>query len=208
MDSLRNLRTDHIDLVQVHSVSAWADLEQALAPDGAVAALEEARSAGKIRFIGISGHARPAIPGHAIRQYPFETVLVAMGMVDRLISSPETFVLPVAGELKTGVIAMKTLGHGHIESVDLALRYALGLEGVSIAIVGMNVEVQIDQIVEIAARFTPLREVEEARLLEEVRPLVQKDAEESQKGKSDLFWLHDPSATGWANHDEPAQVRY
>lgn len=205
--SLRNLQTDHIDLVQVHSVSAWADLEQALAADGAVAALEQARTQGKVRFIGITGHARPAILGHALTQYKFDTVLVAMGMADRLISSPETFVLPVARDRRVGVIAMKVLAHGHVENVDLALRYTLGLDGVSLAIVGMDVPVQIDQIVETASRFEPLREDEEARLIEEVRPLVQKDAEESQKGKSDLFWLHDTSVTGWSN-DEPALVRY
>src|SRR5688572_18243211 len=90
-ESLQRLQTDHIDLVQVHAVSAWADLEQALAPDGAVAALEEARDQGLIRFIGITGHARPEILGHALMQYPFDTVLVALGVPDRLITSPETF---------------------------------------------------------------------------------------------------------------------
>lgn len=207
-ESLRKLNTDHVDLVQVHAVSAWADLEQALAPDGAVAALEEARRQGKTRFIGITGHARPAILAQALKQYRFDTVLAAMGMVDRLITSPETLLLPTARERGVGVIAMKTLGHGHLKSVDLALRYALGLDGVSLAIVGMDVPVQIEQIVEIAGRFQPLREEEEARLIEETRPIVQKDAEESQNGKSDLFWLHDTTVTGWSHHDEPARVRY
>ena len=57
----------------------------------------------------------------------------------------------------------------------------------------MDVPVQIDQIVEIAATYSPLEESEEARLIEEVRPIVQKDAEASQNGKSSLFWLHDTS---------------
>jgi len=206
--SLEALQTDHIDLIQIHSVSAWADLEQALAADGAVHALEEARGQGKVRFIGITGHARPELLAHAITLYPFDTVLVAMGMADRLITSPETFLLPEACQRQVGVIAMKTLGHGHYRNVDLALRYSLGLNGVSTAIVGMDVPVQIEQIAAIAANFTPLKEEEEARLIEEVRPLVEKDAEESQKGKSDLFWLHDTSVTGWSHHDEPRLVRY
>jgi predicted aldo/keto reductase-like oxidoreductase len=207
-ESLAKLQTDHVDLIQIHSVSAWADLEQALAPDGAVAGAEEAKRQGKVRYIGITGHARPEILGHALTQYPFDTVLVAMGMADRLITSPETFLLPRARERSVGVIAMKTLGDGHYKNVDLALRYALGLEGVSLSIVGMDVPVQIDQIVSIASNFKPLAEEEEARLIEEIRPLVQKDAEESQKGKSELFWLHDTSVTGWSNHDEPCLVRY
>ncbi len=207
-ESLKNLQTDHVDLIQVHSVSAWADLEEALAPDGAIAGLEQARAEGLVRFIGITGHARPELLGHALTRYPFDTVLVACGMVDRLITSPGTFLLPRAREKNVGVIAMKTLGHGEVKNIDLALRYSLGLEGVSLAIVGMDVPVQIQQIADIAARFTPLAEEEEARLIEEVRPLLEKDAEESQKGQSKLFWLHDTTVSGWAHHDEPRLVRY
>ncbi len=125
--SLRKLQTDHVDLIQVHSVSAWADLEEALAPDGAIAGLEQAKAEGLVRFIGITGHARPELLGHALTQYAFDTVLVACGMVDKLITSPETFLLPRAREKNVGVIAMKTLGHGEVKNVDLALRYSLGL---------------------------------------------------------------------------------
>ncbi|MCW3051205.1 MAG: hypothetical protein JWN14_375 [Chthonomonadales bacterium] len=206
--SLEALQTDHIDLIQIHSVCAWADLEQALAADGAIHALEEARGQGKVRFIGITGHARPELLAHALTLYPFDTVLVALGMADRLITSPETFLLPEACQRQVGVIAMKALGHGHYKNIDLALRYSLGLNGVSTAIVGMDVPIQIEQIAAIAAGFTPLKEEEEARLIEEVRPLVEKDAEESGKGKSDLFWLHDTTVTGWSHHDEPRLVRY
>src|SRR5215210_9426532 len=137
-ESLRKLQTDHVDLIQVHAVNAWADLEQALAPDGALAALEEARDQGLVRFIGITGHARPEILGHALYQYPFDTVLVALGVADRLVSSPENFVLPRAVERNVGVIAMKVFGHGAFENRELALRYSLGLPGVSVAIIGMD----------------------------------------------------------------------
>ncbi|HEY0865809.1 MAG TPA: aldo/keto reductase [Fimbriimonas sp.] len=207
-ESLTRLQTDHVDLIQVHAVNAWADLEQALAPDGAVAALEEARSEGLVRYIGITGHARPEILGHALEQYPFDTVLVALGVADRLVTSPETFCLPKAVKHDVGVIAMKALGHGQFKNVDLALRYSLGLPGVSLAIVGMDVEIQIEQIAEIAAHFRPLDEFEEERLLNEVRPLVEQDAEKSQQGKSDLFWLHDTTVMGWSQGDEPVKVCY
>src|SRR5690349_9358670 len=79
-ESLKKLQTDHVDLIQVHAVNAMADLEQALAPDGAVTALEEARREGLVRFIGITGHARPEILAHALTRYPFDTVLSALGM--------------------------------------------------------------------------------------------------------------------------------
>lgn len=207
-ESLKKLQTDHVDLIQVHAVNAFADLEQALAPDGAVTALVEARSQGLARFIGITGHARPEILGHALTRYPFDTVLVALGVVDRLVTSPETFLLPKAIEKNAGVIAMKTLGHGEVSQRDLALRYSLGLPGVSLAIVGMDNVKQIDEIVQIAENFRPLDEREEERLIDHVRPLIEKDAEESQKGKSALFWLHDTAVMGWRQKDEPHLVAY
>jgi hypothetical protein len=207
-ESLERLQTDHVDLIQVHAVNAWADLEQALAPDGALAGLEQARREGLVRHIGITGHARPEILGHALTQYPFDTVLVALGMADRLVTSPETFLLPKAIERNVGVVAMKVLGHGEFQNIDLALRYSLGLPGVSLAIIGMDVPVQIDQIAATAADFRPLEEREEALLIEEVRPLVEKDAEESHSGQGSLFWLHDTAVMGWKEHDEPTRVRY
>ena len=95
-ESLKRLQTEHVDLIQVHAVNAFADLEQALAPDGAVAALEQARREGLVRFIGITGHARPEILAHALREYPFDTVLIALGMPDHLVTAPDSFFLPVS----------------------------------------------------------------------------------------------------------------
>jgi aryl-alcohol dehydrogenase-like predicted oxidoreductase len=207
-ESLQRLQTEHVDLIQVHAVNAWADLEQALAPDGAVAALEQARDEGLVRFIGITGHARPEILGHALTQYRFDTVLVALGAADRLVTGPETFVLPQAAERNVGVVAMKTLGHGTYPDRALALRYSLGLPGVSLAIVGMDTPEQIDEIAAVAAAFRPLRADELERLIDGVRPLVEKDARDSQQGKSDLFWLHDTAVSGWTQQDEPMLVAY
>lgn len=206
--SLERLQTDHVDLIQVHAVNAWADLEQVLAPDGAVAGLMEAREQGLIRFIGITGHARPELLGHALDRFPFDTVLVALGIADRLVTSPETFVLPKAHQRNVGVIAMKVFGHGTIANRNLALRYSLGLPGVSLAIVGMDNTEQIDENVELAANPTHLSGDEEEQLIAEVRPLVERDATESQEGKSDLFWLHDTKVMGWQEQDEPVLVSY
>lgn len=208
-ESLRKLQTDHVDLIQVHAVNAWADLEQAFAPDGALAGLGQARQEGLTRFIGITGHARPEILGHALEQYPFDTVLCALGIADRLVTSPETFLLPKAIERGVGVIAMKVLGHGAFAAErEVAVRYTLGLEGVTLAIVGMDTPEQIDEIVRIAADFRPLDEREEANLIEAARPIVEQDAKDSSQGKSKLFWLHDTAVMGWQQHDEPVMVSY
>ena len=207
-ESLGRLQTDHVDLIQLHAVNTWADLEQVLAPDGALAGMQRARDEGLVRFIGITGHARPDILARALAAHRFDTVLSALGMADRLVSGPEGAVLPVAREHNTGVIAMKVLGHGAFASRDLALRFSLGLPGVSLAIVGMRTVEEIDAIVESAAGYRPLTQEEEDRLVEEVRPLVQRDADESKQGQSQLFWLHDTSVMGWKEQDEPALVSY
>lgn len=206
--SLLALQTDHVDLIQVHAVNANADLEQALAPDGAVAALEQARQEGLVRFIGITGHARPEILAEALRRYPFDTVLSALGMADHLVTAPDTFLLPVAREKNAGVVAMKVYGHGTITYRGLALRYSLGLPGVSLAILGMKAIEEIEDNVALANQFRPLDEREEEILIGEVRDLVEKDAEASKEGKSDLFWLHDTTVMGWKQQDEPALVAY
>jgi uncharacterized protein len=207
-ESLQKLQTDHVDLIQVHAVNAWADFEQMLAPDGAIAALEEARKQGMVRYIGITGHARPEILGHALREYPFKAVLVALGVADRLITAPETFVLPEAQRRNMAVIAMKVYGHGAFKNRELALRYSLGLPGVSMAIIGLDDEQQIDEVVRLASQFRPLSSEELDQLIEEVRPVVEKDATDSKKGKSELFWLHDTAVTGWQQQDEPLLVDY
>ena len=207
-ESLEKLQTDHLDLIQIHSVSAMADLEMALAPDGAIAALEQARKEGLVRFIGITGHVRPEILAHAIQRYPFDTVLSALGIGDHLVSGPDVFLLPRAQEKNTGVIAMKALGHGEYPDVELALRFTLGLPAVSLAIVGMDDTDQIDEIVRIASNFRPLEEAEKETLIEQVRPIVEKDAKENEKGRGSLFWLHDTNVMGWKQEDEPVLVAY
>ncbi|MEA2513120.1 MAG: hypothetical protein QOJ59_2607 [Thermomicrobiales bacterium] len=207
-ESLDRLQTDHVDLIQVHAVNAWADLEQALAPDGAVAALEQARDEGMVRFIGVTGHARPELLAEALRRYPFDTVLSALGVADRLVTAPEEFLLPVARDRNAGVIAMKVLGHGEVANREFALRYSLGLPGVSLAIVGMKSPDEIDEIAALAAAYRPLDDAELAQLVDEVRPLVERDAAESENGKSPLFWLHDTKVMGWQERSEPALVTY
>jgi aryl-alcohol dehydrogenase-like predicted oxidoreductase len=206
-ESLQRLQTDYVDLIQVHAVNSFADVEQMLAPDGVLQGLEKAREEGLVRFIGITGHARPELLGFALRQYRFDTVLVALGIADRLITSPETFVLPVAQENNTGVIAMKVFGHGTYQNRALTMRYSLGLPGVSMAIIGLDNEQQIDEAIQHANNVQPLTEDELQQVIEEIRPLVMQDAN-NKDGQSELFWLHDTTVMGWKEHDEPILVSY
>lgn len=203
--NLEELHTDHVDLVQIHAVNVMADLEAALAPDGAIGALEEARRQGMTRFVGITGHARPSVLAHALERYDFDTVLVALGAVDRLVSGPEETLLPIARRKDAGVIAMKVYGHGELKNRNLALRYSLGVPGVSTAILGMKAEAEIEENVRIAREFKPLAEEELQELLQEARRLVEKD---KPTENSPLFWIYDSKSMAWQENSEPVMVAY
>jgi len=109
--SLRNLRTDRIDLVQLHGIDDEKTLEKAISPEGSLAALTEARSQGKIDFIGISGHS-PYVLAKAIRTGEFDTVLVPLNLLFR--EATEELIL-LAKELDVGVIVMKPFGGTELE---------------------------------------------------------------------------------------------
>jgi aryl-alcohol dehydrogenase-like predicted oxidoreductase len=203
--NLQELQTDHVDLLQVHAVNTMADLEAALAPDGAISAIEEARRQGMTRFVGITGHARPSVLAHALERYDFDTVLVALGAVDRLVTGPEEALLPVAQRNDVGVIAMKVYGHGELKHHDLALRYSLGLPGVSLAILGMDDESQIDENVRLAQNITPLSESELETLIGEARALVEND---KPSDRSPIFWIYDAKTMAWKENSEPFAVAY
>jgi len=203
--NLKELQTDHVDLIQIHALNAMADVETVFAPDGAIAALEEARRQGMTRFVGITGHARPWVLAHALERYDFDTVLVATGAVDRLVNGPEEMLLPQCERKGTGVIAMKVFGHGELKQRELALRYSLSLPGVSLAILGMEEEEQIDENVRLAQNYRPLSETEREPLIQEARALIEND---KTSDSSPIFWVYDIKVMGWKESSEPELVAY
>jgi len=203
--NLKELQTDHVDLIQVHAVNAMADLETALAADGAISALEEARRQGMTRFVGITGHARPSVLAHALQRYDFDTVLVALGVIDRLVTGPEEVLLPIAESKSVGVIAMKVYGHGSLNQRAQALRYSLSLPGVSTAILGMEEESQIDENVMLAQQITALNQGELDALVQEARGLIEND---KPSDNSPIFWLYDIKTMAWKEDSEPFAVAY
>ncbi|MDP9316657.1 MAG: aldo/keto reductase [Chloroflexota bacterium] len=203
--NLKELQTDHVDLLQIHAINTKADLEAALAPDGAISALDEARRQGMTRFVGITGHARPDVLAFALERYDFDAVLVALGAIDRLVTGPEDVLLPVAQRKDVGVIAMKVYGHGELKERELALRYSLGLPGVSLAILGMEEESQIDENVRLAQNYRPLAGEEINPLIDEARALVEND---KPSNNSPIFWLYDINNMAWKENSEPFAVAY
>ena len=161
--SLRRLRTDRLDLWQLHDLRTTADVNRIFAKGGALEALVQAREEGRVRFLGITGHHDPAILVEAMRRFEFDTVLVALNAADVHRLSFIQTVLPAAAARGMGVIAMKVcaqgalLGRGKLAMRE-ALGYAWSLAGVSTAIVGCQSAEEVDENARTAREFCPLDE--------------------------------------------------
>src|SRR5262245_18136992 len=147
-DSLRRLRTDHLDLWQLHDLRTLDDLHRIFAKGGALEALLEARAEGRVRFLGLTGHHDPAILLEAMRRFDFDTVLVALNAADVHRLSFIRTVLPEAARRGMGVIGMKVTSQGQLLKllrVSEAIPYVLSLAGVSHVIVGCQTPAQVEE---------------------------------------------------------------
>jgi uncharacterized protein len=182
-EALRRMGTDRIDAVHIHNLGDW-DMAQVLGPDGALAGLKEARKRGLIRFIGTSGHMRPARFARAIDSGDIDLTMNALNFADRHNYDFEGQVLPSARRHGTAVVAMKVLGGSKEWRYDgrtqanfaafheRAIRYALRLP-IACAVIGFNTVEEARQAVEVARRYRPLPAADRAALVEEGRRLAQ-----------------------------------
>ncbi len=164
--SLRNLKTDMIDLYQLHDVSRERDYERIFGPNGALEAVKKAREQGKIRFIGVSGH-RQELLLRLIKTGEFDTVQLPVNAADLDIAKAVT---PVAREMNLGIIGMKAFAGGNFKDVKVALRFALD-QDVSVVIPGMKKVSEVEENIGIANSFKPLTDEEREVLLEEAKQL-------------------------------------
>ena len=187
--SLGRLGVATIDLVQIHEVIRDTDPERCFAPDGAIHALTEAKKAGKLRFIGFTGHKSPSIHLAMLEiakqhGFEFDTVQMPLNVMDAQYQSFGAHVLPVLEERKIGVLGMKSMGSGDILKSKLVtpeecLRYSLSLP-TSVVISGMDSEEVLDENLEVARNFRPLDDAEKKALLARV-------AGAAREGKYELF---------------------
>lgn len=187
--SLRRLRTDVIDLVQIHEVIRMEDPAACFREGGCVEALVAARKAGKIRFIGFTGHKDPGIHLAMLKAaddhgFAFDTVQMPLNVMDAHFNSFEKNVLPVALQKGMGVLGMKSIGSGIIlESKTVTavecLHYAMNLR-TSCVITGCDSMGVLDQAIDAALRFQPLSPAVVAALLARTR-------EAAAEGKFEKF---------------------
>ena len=168
-NSLKRLRTDHLDLWQMHDLRSENDLNEIFSKDGALKAAQEARDQGLIKFIGITGHYDPQILLEAMRRFSFDTVMCSVNAADRWHMPFKETVIPEAAGQNMGIIAMKVMAHGNIlkkggiETAGEAISYVLSLP-VSVAIIGCSDPKEVEENAYIAKTFKALPEEEMARL--------------------------------------------
>jgi hypothetical protein len=167
--SLDRLKTDHVDLLQIHSINSIDVLEEVIDKNGSLAAAVRAKEQGMCKHIGITGHTRPEVIREALNRYPFETILVPLSSADKVINDFGDMLFPYAKKHAIGIVAMKVLSAGRVtQFVSESLRYAMSLP-VSTAIVGMGTLEEVKQNVEIARSFKPMKEIEMQLLVEKTR---------------------------------------
>src|ERR1700736_3786859 len=165
--SLRALKTDHVDLWQIHQVSEMQEVNQIFAPGGAIEAFEAAKKAGKCRFMGFTGHHDPEVHLAMLKHYDkYDTILMPLHPADPSYLSFEKNVLPVAIERGMGIQAMKSTANSkllHSITVRDCLSYVLSLPIHCLAL-GCTTIGQIEDDVRIAQQFTPMSQQQLAEL--------------------------------------------
>jgi aryl-alcohol dehydrogenase-like predicted oxidoreductase len=187
--SLRRLGTDHVDLLQHHEVIRFDDADRIFGPGGAMEAFLAARDAGKIRYIGFTGHKDPHIHLYMLEKarengFQFDTVQMPLNVMDAHFRSFESHVLPALVREGIGVLGMKSMGSGVLLKSKVVtpmecLHYALSLP-VSVVITGIDSQEILEQAFEAARTFRPLGR-------EEVKALLARTVSAARGGEYELF---------------------
>ncbi|WP_260740021.1 aldo/keto reductase [Tunturiibacter lichenicola] len=187
--SLGRLQTDMIDLVQFHEVIRFEDPDRIFASGGAIEAAIAAQKAGKIRYIGFTGHKDPAVHLRMLEtaqrhSFHFDTVQMPINVMDAHFRSFEKEVMPVALKQGIGVLAMKTFGDPYILKSNTvqpieALHYGL-TQPVSVVITGIDNTQTLDQAFEAVRTFKPLNQAQ-------ISSLLARTATAASEGKFELF---------------------
>jgi predicted aldo/keto reductase-like oxidoreductase len=180
-ESLKRLETDHIDLIQYHENIRLEDPDRFFAVNGPIEALMDAKKAGKIRYIGFTGHKDPLVHLRMLEvaaqhKFHFDTCQMPLNLMDAHFRSFEHMVLPKLVDQGIGVLGMKSMGDGNllksgkVKPVE-CLQYALNLP-TSVVITGCESMAILDQAIEVARTFRPLSRAEVSGLLAKTKDVA------------------------------------
>ncbi|MCR8631698.1 aldo/keto reductase [Paenibacillus radicis (ex Xue et al. 2023)] len=167
-ESLKRLKTDHVEEWRLHAVGTMDELDRIFAEDGALKALIEAKEQGIIKYLSISGHTNPQVQLEAINRFPFDSALVALSAADHFIYSFAHEFLPKANEKGVAVVGMKLLGLGRLADwYEQSIRYTFSLP-VSTSIIGISSMEELEKNLAVARNFKPMSDVEMLTFLKEI----------------------------------------
>lgn len=178
-NSLRLLKTDHLDLVYFHSLG-HRNVDSAMKADGVFTWLVKQKKAGKTRFVGVSGHHLPGRFARFLDSGEVDVLLTVVNFVDRHTYRFEETVLPAAQQRNIGIVAMKVFGGASnkaggypnpkappemdVKHLESAIRYSLGVPGVTTLDIGCHNVEQVRQNAEMIRRYKPLTPQEQDEL--------------------------------------------
>jgi predicted aldo/keto reductase-like oxidoreductase len=188
-ESLQRLQIDHLDLIQHHEIIRFDDPDRIFAENGAQEAVMEAKKAGKVRYIGFTGHKDPHIHLYMLEvavkhNFHFDTVQMPLNVMDAHFRSFGKLVLPKLVEQKIGVLGMKSMGDqiilksGAVKAME-CLHYALNLP-TSVVITGIDSQEILQQAFEAAKTFKPMSK-------EQVAALLARTEKVAAQGEYELF---------------------
>jgi aryl-alcohol dehydrogenase-like predicted oxidoreductase len=176
--TLARMQTDYLDLWQIHDLRTRPELRAIEGPNGALKAFLEAKEAGLVKQIGVTGHHDPTVLAEAVERWPVDTVLLPVNPVEAALGGFVDRVLETATASGVAPIGMKVLGHGHYVAPDggitaeILIRYALTFP-VRMAIVGCDTTTEVAVLLR-AAAAGPLDPAEAEALVEAFRPAARR----------------------------------
>lgn len=174
-ETLENMKTDHLDLWQVHDVRTAEDVEAIFGKGGAIEAFVEAKERGMTRFIGVTGHHDPQVLRTCIEHFPFDTVLLPVNPAEPEYRSFLEEVVPLARGKGMGIIGMKVYFRGFASrlpgynGMGPFLRFALS-QPVTNVVIGCDDLAQLEENAGFARSFSPMTEAEKEELILRVSP--------------------------------------
>jgi len=174
-ETLANMRTDHLDLWQVHDVRTDDDIKRIFGPNGAIEAFIEAKEKGLTRFVGVTGHQDPSILKQCIEKFDFDTVLMPVNAAEPFQGSFLKEVIPLANMRQMGIIGMKVYFRGFAanlpfyDTMEPFLRFALS-QPITTAVIGCDSVAQLEENVKFAANFKQMSNNEMQGFAETMAP--------------------------------------
>jgi len=177
--TLKRLHTDYLDLWQIHDIRSKGDLDVLSGPNGALEAFVEAKKAGKVLNIGVTGHHDPNILAKAVAEWPIDSVMMPINPVEEILGGFLTVTLTEARRQNVAVIGMKILGASHYIlpkfdiSADLLIRYALSYP-ITVGIVGCSAPDEVQNLVRAGSSSKPITQQEKNFILNVFKPHARK----------------------------------